>query len=122
MVVEEADTFVTKYRKELEVLYREAPRLRDPAAADQAMGGDHEPGKAGRDAGCRSTVRARRKVTSCRGSARLRLDDRRPALEPAEARLLLELVGPESGVLVSELEKLSIYAGRNQAELTGKTS
>ena len=34
-------------------------------------------------------------------------------LETAEARLLLELVGPEPGILVSELEKLAIYAGEN---------
>ena len=35
-------------------------------------------------------------------------------LDAAEARLLLELVGPESGILVAELEKLSIYAAETK--------
>ena len=42
-------------------------------------------------------------------------------LELAEARLLLELVGPEQGILVSEPRE-ALDLCRGDAESTGKTS
>ena len=114
VIVDDADTFVTKYRKELEN-FAERPcesgilllQVKTwPSTTRLAKLVE----KAGLSIDCSSPKESDlvpwiSQVASTRFGAQL---------DPAEARLLLELVGPESGILVAELEKLSIYVAESK--------
>ena len=114
MIVDEADTFVTKYRKELEA-YTEKPhnsgtlllQTKQWAATTNLA---KLVAKVGLPIDCSSPKDADLHPWICQ-YASSRFDVQ---LDPAEARLLLELVGPESGILVAEIEKLSIYAAETK--------
>ncbi len=111
VVVDDADTFVTKYRKELEA-YTEKPhdsgilllqvKTWAPTTKLAKM-----VESTGLPIDCASPKEADL-VPWISHVAKTRFGAQ---LDAAEARLLLELVGPESGILVAELEKLSIYTG-----------
>ena len=114
VIVDEADTFVTKYRKELEA-YTEKPhnsgtlllQTKQWAATTNLA---KLVAKVGLPIDCSSPKDADLLPWICQ-YASSRFDVQ---LDPAEARLLLELVGPESGILVAEIEKLSIYAAETK--------
>ncbi len=111
VIVEDADPFVTKHRKELEA-YTEKPHesgalLLQTKQWTATTNLAKLVEKVGLPIDCSSPKEADlvpwiSQIAAARFGAQL---------DAAEARLLLELVGPESGILVSELEKLSIYAG-----------
>jgi DNA polymerase III subunit delta len=114
VIVDEADTFVTKYRKELEG-YTEKPHdsgtlLLQTKQWTATTNLAKMVARAGLPIDCSSPKEAEL-VPWISQIANARFDVQ---LEPAEARLLLELVGPESGILVAELEKLSIYAAETK--------
>jgi DNA polymerase III subunit delta len=114
VLVEDADPFVTKHRKELEA-YTEKPHesgtlLLQTKQWTATTNLAKMVEKVGLPIDCSSPKEADlvpwiSQIASARWGTQL---------EPAEARLLLELVGPESGILVSELEKLSVYAGESK--------
>jgi DNA polymerase III subunit delta len=114
VIVEDADPFVTKYRKELEA-YTEKPcesgtLLLQVKTWTSTTRLAKMVESAGLPIDCSSPKEAElvpwiSQVAKARFGAQL---------NPAEARLLLELVGPESGVLVAEVEKLSIYVAETR--------
>jgi DNA polymerase-3 subunit delta len=110
-IVEDADPFITKHRKGLES-YLERPcssgilllqAKQWPAATRLAKIVE----KIGLAIDC-SGPREGDLVVWVAELAKTRYDTQ---LDPDASRLLLELVGPEAGVLASEVEKLSVYAG-----------
>jgi DNA polymerase-3 subunit delta len=114
VVVEDADPFVTKYRRELEA-YIEHPSASGTLllmvkqfAATTILYSLVE--KSGLVIGC-SAPRDAELATWLVRLARSRFDAR---LDPESARLLVDLVGPEAGILASELEKLAVYAGESR--------
>ena len=111
VVVEGADPFVTAHRRELET-YAERPS----AAGTLVLSVKTWP----------STTKLAKQVEKvglaieCKGPnerelvpwlVRLALSRYKAHLENDAARLLIELVGPEAGLLASEVEKLSVYVG-----------
>ena len=115
VVVEDADPFVTKYRRELEAYVEHPCESGTSALAGQAVRRDHE--------SCTSLVDqdrpgdqllrpARRGAGHLAGPARA--DAVRRAARAESARLLVELVGPEAGILAAEVEKLAVYAGESR--------
>ncbi len=114
VIVDEADTFVTKYRKDLEA-FAEKPHDSGTLLLQtkQWMATTllaKIVAKNGLPIDCSSPKEADL-LTWISNYASARFDVQ---LDPAEARLLLELVGPESGILVAEIEKLSIYAAETK--------
>jgi DNA polymerase III subunit delta len=111
VVVEDADPFVSKYRRELEN-YVEHPfeagtlllQVKQFAATTilHALVEKH-----GLLISC-SAPRDAELASWLVRLGRTRFDVR---LDPESARLLVDLVGPEAGILATELEKLAVYAG-----------
>ncbi len=110
-VVEGADPFVTAHRKELEA-YAEKPST----AGVLVLSVKSWPGntklaklvdKVGLAVECK-TPDERELPPWLVGMARARLETK---LDDDAAKLLVELVGPEVGLLASEVEKLSVYVG-----------
>jgi DNA polymerase III subunit delta len=110
VIVDDADLFVTKYRKELEA-YTEKPHHSGilllqaktwPSTTRLAKLVE----SVGFPIDCSSPKEAELIPWLC-ALATARFGTQ---LEAAEARLLLDLVGPEAGILASEVEKLSIFA------------
>jgi DNA polymerase-3 subunit delta len=111
VVVDDADPFVTKYRKDLEA-YVVSPSdsgtlllqvKQWPATTKLAQLVE----KAGLSINA-SAPREKELASWLTELARTRFD---VELAADGARLLVELVGPEAGVLASEVEKLAVYAG-----------
>lgn len=111
VVVEDADKFVTAHRKELE-RYAESPSDSGTLVlAVKAWTSSTKLAKLVEKAGLSVECKTPREGDLpdwLAGIARDRFDT---ALEPDAARLLVELIGPEVGLLVSEIEKLSTYVG-----------
>jgi DNA polymerase-3 subunit delta len=114
VVVEEADGFVTKHRKDLEG-YVERPSSSGilvlqvkqwTATTNLAKRVD----KFGLAIECNALPekQAAKVASWLVQHARLRCDAQ---LAPAAANLLIELIGMEIGILTSEVEKLAVYAG-----------
>ena len=111
VIVDDADPFVSKYRKELEAyvekpsesgilllrtkLWTSTTRLAKLVA------------QVGLSIDCASPKEADL-VPWLTEIAQARFDTK---LDAEGARLLLELVGPEAGILVAEIEKLAVYVG-----------
>jgi DNA polymerase-3 subunit delta len=114
VIVEDADPFVTKYRKELEA-YVERPyesgilllQVKQwPATTILAKLVD-KLGLAVNCAGPRESELAQWLIQLASTQCDTQLD--------ADAsRLLVELVGPEAGILASEVEKLAVYVGESK--------
>ena len=117
VLVEEADTFVTRYRKELEG-YVEAPsssgflilQVKQWTATTRLAKQVEKVGLA-IDCSVLPEKQAPRVLSWLTEYARSRCDAQ---IEPAAAHLLLELVGLEIGILASEVEKLAVYAGESK--------
>jgi DNA polymerase-3 subunit delta len=114
VIVEDADTFVTKYRRELEA-YVQKPS----ASATLVVQVKQFPTSTtlyslvdqnGLVITC-TTPRDSELATWLVHLARTRFDAR---LDPESARLVVDLVGPEAGVLATEVEKLAVYAGESR--------
>ena len=113
VIVEEADTFVTKYRKDLEAYVGNPSAHGDPALAGEAVAGEPRSWprlveKIGLSINA-SAPREAELVAWLTQLARARFGAQ---LTADGARLLVELVGPEAGILAAEVEKLAVYAGR----------
>ena len=114
VIVEEADPFVSKYRKDLEA-YVESPHdsgilvlqvKQWPATTNLAKLVE----QLGLAISCSSPSDGALAAWLPQ-LAKTRFDAQ---LDPAASRLLVELVGPEAGVLASEVEKLAVYAGESK--------
>ena len=114
VVVEEADTFVTKHRKGLEA-YAVKPsssgtlvlQVKQWTASTNLAKLVDKVGLA-IDCSAMPEKQAGKVISWLTQYARSRCDVQ---LEPAAANLLVELVGLEIGILTSEVEKLAVYAG-----------
>ena len=114
VIVEDADPFVSKYRKELEA-YVESPyesgillfQAKQWLATTNLAKLVHEVGLAIDCSGPRDGELA----AWLPQLARARYDAQ---LDATAARLLVELVGPEPGILAAEVEKLAVYAGESR--------
>jgi DNA polymerase-3 subunit delta len=114
VIVEEADTFVTRHRKELEA-YAERPsssgllllQVKQWTSTTKLAKLVEKVGVAV-DCNPLPEKQAQKVVSWLTQYARTRCDAQ---LEPAAANLLVELVGLEIGILTSEVEKLAVYAG-----------
>jgi DNA polymerase III subunit delta len=111
VVVEEADSFISKYRKELEgfvehhrgsgiLLFQSKQWLATTKLAKLVD-------KIGLAIDCSGPPESELAGWLIQ-LARTRDDAQ---LDPDAARLLVELVGPETGILAAEVEKLAVYAG-----------
>jgi DNA polymerase-3 subunit delta len=114
VIVEEADTFVTKHRKELEA-YAERPSSSGHLILQVKQWTSTTRlaklvDKVGLAIGCNPLPekQAQKVVSWLTQYARTRCEAQ---LEPAAANLLVELVGLEIGILAAEVEKLAVYAG-----------
>jgi DNA polymerase III subunit delta len=114
VIVDDADPFVTKHRKELES-FAEKPSAKGvlllrtklwPSTTRLAKIVENT----GFPIDCSSPKEGELAPWLCQ-VARARFDAQ---LGAQEARLLLELVGPESGILMAELEKLTIYVAETR--------
>lgn len=111
VIVEDADPFVTKYRRELET-YLDLPcatgslllQLKQFPATTNLFKRVDKIGLAINCTGPGDAELAKWLVHLAKARYEVELD-----LE--SARLLVELVGPEAGILASEVEKLAVYAG-----------
>jgi DNA polymerase III subunit delta len=114
VIVEEADTFVTKYRPELEA-YVEAPshsgilllQVKTWTATTRLA---KLVDKLGLAIECNAIAERQSKkvIVWLTEHARSRCD---VELDASAANLLLELVGLEIGILIAEVEKLAVYVG-----------
>ncbi len=113
VVVEDADTFVTKHRRELEA-YTEKPHESGTLLLQtKQWTATTNLAKLVEKVGLPIDCSSPKEADLVPWISQVAMKRWGTQLELAEARLLLELVGPEPGILVSELEKLSIYAGEN---------
>jgi DNA polymerase-3 subunit delta len=114
VIVEEADPFVTKYRKELET-YVERPygsgvlllQVKQWVASTILAKLVEKLGLAINCSAPRESELGAWLVQLARTECDAKLDQ-------DAARLLVDLVGPEAGVLAAEVEKLAIYAGESK--------
>lgn len=117
VMVEEADTFVTKYRKDLET-YIGSPsesgtlllQVKTWTATTNLAKLVNQLGLA-IDCSPMNDRQTGRVVTWLMEYARTRCDAR---LEKPAANLLVELAGLEIGILAAEIEKLAVYAGESK--------
>jgi DNA polymerase III subunit delta len=117
VIVEDADSFVTRYRKDLEA-YVEKPsssgflvlQVKQWTSTTRLA---KLVGKVGLAIDCSvlPEKQAPKVISWLTAYARARCDAQ---LEPAAAHLLIELVGLEIGILASEVEKLAVYAGESK--------
>jgi DNA polymerase-3 subunit delta len=114
VVVEDADPFVTKYRKELEA-YVERPyesgililQVKTWVATTILA-------KLVEQHGLAINCSGPRESDLLAWLTQLAATDCNAQLEPDAARLLLEMVGPEAGILAMEVEKLAVYVGETR--------
>jgi DNA polymerase-3 subunit delta len=117
VLVEEADAFVTKYRKDLEA-YMEKPsssgflvlQVKQWTATTRLAKLVEKLGLA-IDCSVLPEKQAPKVISWLIAYTRSHCD---AELEPASANLLVELVGLEIGILTSEVEKLAVYAGESK--------
>jgi DNA polymerase-3 subunit delta len=121
VVIEEADDFVTKHRPELES-YVERPKRTGILMLDvQKWAGNtrlfQSIDRSGLQIECRAPQKAsgRRKVLDegrlAQWLANRCRNQHQAKLQAGAARLMIELVGPELGLLDQELAKLALFAG-----------
>lgn len=108
VLVDDADPFVSKYRKELEGYIESPSETGNLILMVKSLPGNTRlaklTAKAGLAIDCSTPNESDLLPWMTKHATSLK-----SKLEPAAARLLLELVGPELGLLASEIDKLSIY-------------
>jgi DNA polymerase-3 subunit delta len=114
VIVDDAEAFVTKHRKELEAFAEKPSQKGILLLRTKQWVSTTKLAKIVENVGfpidCSSPKEGELVPWLCQ-MARARFDAQ---LGVQEARLLLELVGPESGMLMAELEKLTIYVAEKR--------
>ena len=117
VIVEDADTFVTKHRKDLESYVQKPSASGILVLQVKQWTFDHGPGQTRGESGTGDRLHRLRDKDTAKivawliQYAQTRCDAR---LEKGAANLLVELAGLEVGILTSEVEKLAVYAGSSK--------
>ena len=123
-VVEDADDFVTRYRAAIGRLRRQAEPQRRAGARPGFAAEQHAAVQVDRRR--RAADRLRRPAPGAADQVACRLGQAAPPrqLSPSAADMLVELIGPELGLLDQELAKLALVAGDDRKitpELVGSS-
>jgi DNA polymerase-3 subunit delta len=111
VIVDGADPFVTAHRKELEV-YAEKPVASAVLVLSvKSMPGNTKLAKLIEKSGLMIDCKSPDERELPRWLVELAKTQSHAKLEPDAATLLVELVGPEIGLLASEVEKLAVFVG-----------
>jgi DNA polymerase-3 subunit delta len=114
-IVEDADTFVTANRKELEAFAARPSRTGVLVLSVKSWPSNTKLAKLVEQAGASVDCKAPRESELASWLSRL-ASERWSLKFPADAaRLLVELVGPEPGLLAAEVDKLASYVGDGKA-------
>jgi DNA polymerase-3 subunit delta len=111
IIVEEADKFVSAHRKELEALADGPPTPGALILSVASWPGNTKLTKAFAKVGVPVECKSPDERELPTWLIHLAKTRSKVKLHPDAARLLLELVGPEVGILASEVEKLAVYVG-----------
>lgn len=111
VVIDEADTFITKHRKELESYVEHASGSGVLILSVKSWPANTKLAKIVDKLGLEVACSAPKEADLANWLVALARDRYRCALSPDGARLLVDLVGAEPGLLASEVEKLSVYVG-----------
>ena len=115
VIVEDADTFVTAHRKELETLADGPPTPGSLILSVKTWPGNTRLAKAFARMGLAVECKTPDERELPAWLVQMAKTRESVALREDAARLLLELVGPEIGLLSSEVEKLAVYVGERKA-------
>lgn len=113
VVVENADPFITAHRAELEAYVERPSATGTLVLVPKTWPGNTRLAKAVAKVGEPVECKAPREADLPEWLIRLAKDHENVALEPDAARLLVELVGPEVGLLAGEVGKLATYVGKS---------
>jgi DNA polymerase-3 subunit delta len=111
VVVDGADPFVTSHRKELEAFAEKPPTSGVLVLSVKSWPGNTRLAKLVEKAGLAVDCKAPDERELPSWLVQLAKSQCGAKLDDDAARLLVELVGPEVGLLASEVEKLSVYVG-----------
>ena len=111
VVVDEADPFVTKYRKDLEAYVANPSSSGTLLLQVKQWPATTKLAQLVEKAGLAINASAPRETELMSWLAQLARTSFNVQLSNDSARLLVELVGPEAGLLAAEVEKLAVYAG-----------
>jgi DNA polymerase-3 subunit delta len=114
VVVEDADPFVTKFRKDLEAYVENPSESGILLLQTKQWLATTILAKLVDKAGLAIDCSSPREKDLAPWLTRLARTRHNAELDADAAHLLVELVGPEAGVLASEVEKLAVYAGESQ--------
>jgi DNA polymerase-3 subunit delta len=114
VIVDDADPFVTRYRKELEAFTEKLCEKGILLLRTKAWVSTTLLAKAIEKVGFAIDCKSPKEGDLVPWLCQMASDRWGAQLAAPEARLLLELVGPESGILMAELEKLSIYVAETK--------
>jgi len=111
VVIDEADPFITKYRKELETYVDHSSSSGVLILSVKSWPSNTKLAKIVEKSGIEISCSSPKEGDLANWLVALARDRCQCALSPDGARLLVELVGAEPGLLASEVEKLSVYVG-----------
>jgi DNA polymerase-3 subunit delta len=111
VVVEGADPFVTAHRRELEAYVEQPSQSGVLILSVKSWTSTTRLAKLVEQHGLALECKGARERALSSWLTRLALARHQVQLDAAAASLLLELVGPEAGLLASEVEKLAVYVG-----------
>jgi DNA polymerase III subunit delta len=111
VVVDEADPFVTKHRRDLEAYVGNPSHSGTLLLQVKQWPSNTKLAQLVEKAGLAINASAPREADLVAWLTQLAKTDFSVHLSADGARLLLELVGPEAGLLAAEVEKLAVYAG-----------
>ncbi len=111
VIVDGADPFVTAHRKELEAYAEKPAKSGVLILSVKAWPGNTKLAKLVEKVGLAIDAKAPDERDLPGWLVQLAKDQSKAKLEPEAARLLVELVGPEVGLLAAEVEKLAVYVG-----------
>lgn len=111
VVVEGADPFVTAHRKELEAYVEEPAGRGILVLVVKVWPSNTRLAKLVEKAGVAVECKGPHERVLTPWLVQLAKSRYRAELDPAAATLLLELVGPDAGLLATEVEKLAVYVG-----------
>jgi DNA polymerase-3 subunit delta len=111
VAIDEADPFITKNRKELEAYVEHASSTGVLILLVKSWPSNTKLAKMVEKHGIEVSCSTPKEGELASWLVALARDRYQCTLSPDGARLLVELVGPEPGILASEVEKLSVYVG-----------
>jgi DNA polymerase-3 subunit delta len=111
VIVEEADPFVSKYRKELESFVEQHRGSGILLIQSKQWAATTKLAKLVEKVGLAIDCSAPPESALAGWLIQLASERDNAQLDPEAAQLLVELVGPEAGILAAEVEKLAVYAG-----------